>query len=84
MTQQQQDLVFGLIHQVIAARPPGKSERDVTTIITRPMWKAFMIACGEWQYSNPTGWNGNYTKRVYGSETIVVESDKMASVSFVK
>lgn len=56
------------------------SERDVTTYISRPMWEAwsrFTKTEGE-----PTEWLGLHeTRRVYGSETIVVESPELFAVS---
>lgn len=64
---QPSDVARFLIHQVSRAAA-GDSERDVVTLITRPMWdlwQLFTQTKGE-----PTPWFGvELTRRVYGSET---------------
>lgn len=76
------EIMCALIGQVAHAAA-GKSETSVTTIITRPMWNAFLRATGSPENSDPTAWKWpKETHRVYGSETIVVDSEEMASVSF--
>lgn len=62
---------------------PGKpsSEINVRTVITRPMWNAFCRASGIPENSTPTAWLGPQTRRVFGSETIVVDSDEWWSAS---
>lgn len=77
------DVMRALALQVAKAAR-GNTEVDVTTIITKPMWKAFLRAVGEPENSKPTPWLGlNKTIRVWGSKTIVVKSKRMASVSFI-
>lgn len=57
-------------------------ETEVRTVITRPMWKAFLRFTGAPEGTEPTAWLGiKNTHRVYGSETIVIESEDMWSVS---
>jgi hypothetical protein len=79
-----------LIGQVLAALREGQrnhpggpsSERNVRTVITRPMWNAFCRASGIPENTEPTEWIGCHkTRRVFGSETIVVESDEWWSAS---
>jgi len=73
-------LVNALICQVTKAANGG-SETDVTTFISKPLWKRFLKAIGINESSKPTGWNGDKTIRVYGSNTIVVESNELFSCS---
>lgn len=76
------EIMCALIGQVASAAN-GRSEREVKTLITRPMWNAFLRSIGAKENAVPTEWRGIHrTIRVYGSETIVIESDEMASVSF--
>ena len=78
-----QDLVFRLIEQVESATPKGKTELDVVTLITRPLWRMWCESVGIPADSEPSKeWCGTGTKRVYGSRTIVVDSDKLAAISF--
>jgi len=74
-----------LIKQVTLAAK-GDSELNVVTIITKPMWRAFLRACGGTDFEKgATEWLGiGATYRVYGSKTIVVDSRNMASVSMRK
>jgi len=54
-------------------------------MITRPMWNAFLRGVGVPEDSEPTEWKGAHgTIRVWGSETIVVESQEMWSYSKAK
>lgn len=77
------DILRSLIYQVSKAVPAGKTEQDVTTIITRPMWDAWCRAAGIPVGSEPGTWKGAVnTVRVYGSHTIVVDGSMMFSVSF--
>ena len=85
MKYEDHELMSALIGQVRKAVPAGKSEEAVTTLITRPMWRAFCRALDMPEDSVPTEWLGMHgTIRVYGSRTIVTESDMMASVSFAQ
>jgi hypothetical protein len=85
MTHQDHELTSALIGQVGKAVPKGENELSVTTLITRPMWEAWCRACNLPEDSEPTEWLGSKeTIRVYGSRTIVIESDMMASVSFAQ
>lgn len=77
------EIAHALIHQVAQAVPPGGSERDVATVISHPMWCAFLRYCSNPETSCPTEWYGpGKTYRVYGSETFIVSCDRMASVSY--
>lgn len=77
------EILTTLINQVAKAVPDGQSEQAVTTIVTRPMWDQWCKAVGIPIGSSPTDWQlGEGCRRIYGSRTIVVESDVMASVSF--
>lgn len=77
-------IMHALIGQVARAVPKGGTERDVTTIISIPMWRAWCRAVGMPEDSQPTEWGiGVESNRVYGSRTIVVENDKMIAVSGV-
>lgn len=75
------EILRALIHQVMKAAN-GKSEQEVVTYITRPMWRAFCRATGTPTTATPTGWAGSATVRVFGSRTIVVPSTKLESISF--
>lgn len=78
-----QAVMITLIGQVQSAMPPGGVETQVRTLITRPMWDAFCRAAGMPVPCLPTEWRPwGGTRRVFGSETIVVESNRMAAVSF--
>ena len=74
------ELVNALICQVTKAANGG-SELSVTTFISKPMWKRFLKAIGINESSKPTGWNGDKTIRVYGSNTVVVDSNELFSLS---
>jgi hypothetical protein len=80
-------ITLELIGQVMAAmralqeNEPAVSESSIKTIITRPMWEAFLRATKTPEGSEPTEWNGMHTIRVFGSETHVVESDEWWSFS---
>lgn len=73
-----------LMAGVVATGQKSLNERDVVTYITRPMWRAFCRGCGMPENCNPTEWKGLATRRVYGSETIIVESDEMWSASRIR
>lgn len=76
-----------LIYQVNKAAR-GRSEREVTTVITLPMWRAFMRATNTPEDTQPTDWKGIHeTQRVFGSETIIYGNDStppdfLLSISF--
>ncbi len=73
-----------LIGQVSKAVPRGGSERDVTTIITRPMWRAWCRAIGIPCECKPCAWgSASNHNRVFGSRTLVVDNPKMLAVSGV-
>lgn len=75
-------IVPALIQQVSKACPIGKSEVAVRTVISRPLWKMWCRELGDDENCEPTEWIGiKETRRVYGSETIVVESDELFSFS---
>lgn len=79
------EIMFGLSWQVAQAIPEGGSERDVTTIISRMYWNAFLIGVGMEQGLDPTDWlddSPGRTVRVFGSKTIVVDREDLMSVSF--
>lgn len=76
------EILFALSGQVAAAIPEGGSERDVTTLISRMYWNAFLIGVGLEQGLQPTEWLGDESVRVFGSKTIVVDRDDLVSVSF--
>lgn len=84
LRQHEQDrfVMMALIAQVSKARPAQGSERDVRTLISRPMWNAFCRATKLPEDSEPSEWLGTESHRVFGSETVVFESDEMISVSF--
>lgn len=90
MTPEDKLIMCTLIGQVLVALRAGQrdfpakpsSEMNVRTVITRPMWNAFCRASGIPENSEPTAWLGQHkTRRVFGSETIVVESDEWWSAS---
>jgi hypothetical protein len=76
------DILRALVMQVMNATPKGKNERDVTTLITRPMWKAFCRAAGMPKNCSPSIWPK--TRLVCGSKTIVLDVPLMFAVSFVQ
>lgn len=81
MTKLQRELIAALISQVFDAAK-GDNEQTVVTYISRPMWREWNKATDSPVDCEPTGWVGIHeTRRVYGSETIVVESDHMWSFS---
>lgn len=69
-----------LIHQVTKAAA-SQSEREVRTWISRPMWEAFMLEVGTPISEIGKPWQGDKTRMVYGSETIIVESGGFWSFS---
>jgi len=74
--------MHALIKQVLTAANGG-NEQGVVTVITKPMWQAFLRATGGNPKQKPTKMLGvGNTFRVYGSHTIVVESTQMKSFSF--
>lgn len=77
-------LISALIGQVTMAAA-GDTELNVITYITRPLWRQFNQTLGEVKDVEPTPWLGiGKTHRVYGSETIVVETPGLWAVSFNK
>lgn len=75
-----EDIARALICQV-ARCADGDPETRVTTHVTRPMWAAFCRFVGESPNSEPTPWIGlQKTRRIYGSETHVVESPHMWAI----
>lgn len=80
-SKEDREIMIALIGQVANAAQ-GSVETKVRTVISRPMWRAWCRAVGVPQNSKPTAWLGiGKTIRVYGSETIVFESDEMVSAS---
>lgn len=74
-------VMCALIGQV-SATAAGDVETNVRTVITRPMWEAFCRSAGIPTDAKPTAWNGIHnTIRVFGSETVIVESEEFWSVS---
>lgn len=73
-----------LIHQVAIAVPKGagKSEQNVRTWISRQMWTKWCEFTGDDPRSLPTAWSsGKECRRVYGSETIIVNKPGMWAAS---
>ncbi len=74
-------IMCALVGQVQKAAQ-GRSERDVTTLISRPMWNAFCRATELKEDTSPSEWLGIHkTARVYGSKTIIIERPDFWSVS---
>lgn len=74
-------LINALIAQVTKAAAGG-SELNVVTRISRPMWRMWNEANGHHPDTEPTAWLGqDLTRRVYGSETIVVDDPGLWAVS---
>lgn len=65
-------VMASLDQQVKRAIPAGGTARDVTTIITAPMWEAFKRA-----FLGSPPWT------VAGSQTVIVESPAWRCASFV-
>jgi hypothetical protein len=82
-TQLDQDIMRQLISRVARSMPKGGSEQDVTTFISRPMWKSWCRAVGIKTNSEPTAWIGVRSHRVYGSKTIIVEAAHLFAVCVV-
>lgn len=76
------EIMRALIGQVMKATPKKRSELDVVTFITKPMWQAFCRASGTPVDAKPTEWLGAKSVRVFGSKTVVLNSKKLQSVSF--
>lgn len=52
------------------------TERDVITLISKPMWAAWCREMGDPEDSKPTEWLGQgKTRRVFGSKTFLVDED---------
>jgi hypothetical protein len=76
------EIAYALMEGVSKAVPDKGSERDVVTYVSRPMWQAFCRAANIPELSEPTLWsNDGECCRIYGSATIVVDTDKMIAVS---
>lgn len=76
-------IMRALINQVMKATPLKGTERDVVTFITKPMWRAFLRATGSPVNAKPTEWKmGKDCMRVFGSTTVVLNSQKLQSMSF--
>lgn len=79
-SQEDSQIARELMHQV-ALCAKGDAETTVRTWISRPLWEAFCRFTGAPEGQMPTPWLGIHkTHRVYGSETIVVESDAMFAI----
>ena len=76
------DAILRELVDQVAKAAGNESERSVTTVITRPMWEAWCRATGIPEGAQPSEWRGVGSYRVYGSETVVIESPEMAAVSF--
>jgi hypothetical protein len=60
----------------------GDVETRVRTYITRPLWRMWNEATGHHPDDPPTGWVNDFScRRVFGSETVVIESNELWSVS---
>lgn len=57
------------------------NETDVVTFISRPMWELFLAEVAEAVSFMPDESNGADTIRVYGSETVVFESEAVFAYS---
>ena len=76
------EVMHALMGQVASVvKGNAKSERDVVTLISRPMWRKWCADVGEPEDSVPGEWGKSV--RVYGSETIIVESEHDFAVSFL-
>lgn len=75
------DIIFALIEQVTKARPPGGNEQEVITVISRPMWDLWCESLGATEPVDPSNVWSTDCWRVYGSETVVVESTEYFSHS---
>lgn len=79
-------LIDGVTNAAKAAG--GGSERNVITFISRPLWRRWNATAGHPPDDPPTAWGGpsgkdrKATRWVFGSETVVVESDEYFAVSF--
>lgn len=83
ISQLDRSIMSALIGQVAKSVPEGCAETSVTTIVSRPMWRAWCRGTGMDEDSKSTPWVGNpNTRRIYGSETVIVESEQMFAVSF--
>jgi hypothetical protein len=80
-TPPQDKVICALIGQVADAVPPSGNEQDVITHISRPMWNLWCRAVGEPEHSTPSPQWSLHGNRVYGSRTIIVESDEYFAVS---
>lgn len=78
------NIVPPLISQVTKAVPARGSERDVITLITRLFWRAWCAAVGLPENCEPGEWEGINSRRVYGSETVIVEGEDMRAMSFAR
>ncbi len=75
------DVMHALIKGVMDAVPKGGNERSVVTFITIPMWKIWCRASGIPEGAVPTPWEAKPCYRVYGSETVLVCSQKEIAIS---
>lgn len=72
---------LALIKQVMDARG-GQSEVNVRTVISRPLWRLWLEATGSSPDDEPTDWRPDFScRRVYGSETVVIEHPGLWAVS---
>jgi hypothetical protein len=87
MTKIDSEITRALIRQVLAALQDatigGMTEANVLTYVTRPMWEAFLRYQGLPEVTPPTPWQGVDTVRIFGSETIIVESEEWWSLSMI-
>lgn len=79
------EIIRRLVEQVRLAVPKGGSEKDVITVITRPMWRRFLRYIGINSDIDPVfSKSAKNNLTVYGSETIVVERPYEASFSYAR
>lgn len=70
--------------QAVRTGPHGITEQSVVTLISRPLWKRWCLACGDPVTCEPTDWLGAHqTYRVFGSRTVVIEDAGYWAVSWV-
>lgn len=78
------EILSTLIGQVSRARPKHGSEMNVITLISRSMWRLWNEATDCNPDDEPMNWTHDpkQCRRVYGSYTVVVESEAFFAVSF--
>lgn len=76
------ELLRSLIEGVATNVPEGGSERDVITLVSRPLWEIWCRMTDLPKDTLPSDWKKDQCARIYGSETILVDSSDFFAVSF--